>query len=55
MKVDEEMKTMLNWLQQEKLKANLLSLQIEEFIKEKDNEDNSDIEKALDDAFDFSN
>lgn len=50
--VDIEMQKMLNWLQQEKVKVDLLSLEIEELMKE--NEEIFDAEKILDDAFDFN-
>jgi hypothetical protein len=36
------------------MKADLLLLEIQEFIKNQEDENTLDIEKALDDAFDFS-
>jgi hypothetical protein len=51
---DIEVKHMLGQLQQENMKANLLLLEIQEFIKNQEDENILDIEKALDDAFDFS-
>jgi len=54
METDIEIKHILEKLQQENIKANLLSLEIEELVKKQEAEHTLDIDKALDDAFNFT-